>query len=411
MKIVSNLAIAVSLLAAGSIAAPVAAQSAKASATAATTPPQRTIKLSKGAAKAIMELDAAVKAKSPDVPQKLAAAQKVAKTSDDKYYIAKLQLAAAGDDKAAIRIAAEAILASGGADAAETASLRSYLAGQALASANPADAERILSERVAANPADIDSLVSLAQIKKDLKKDAEALNLLQKAISAAKSAGKTVPEPWYKAAVSLAYGVRNDTVASQLAQEALSAYPSKENFNNLLAVSAKGISKDEQAYVDLLRLMQVSGTMQDAADYLRLAEHFEYEKNWGEAKSVLEAAARAGKTSARHTALLSRVSGRIAEDKAALASAEPKARSAANGALAQSLASVYAGYGNHAKAIELYRLALQKGGVDANLINTRLGIVHVSAGQRAEAEAAFKAVTGLRAPLAGLWLNWLAQRG
>ena len=411
MKIVSSLAIAAALLAVGTIAAPAAAQNAKAPAAAAATPPQRTIKLSKGAGKAIMELDAAVKAKAPDYPQKLAAAQAVAKTKEDKYYIAKLQLAMAGEDPAAIRVAAEAVLASGGADAAETENLRSYLSRQALASASPADAERLLAERVAANPNDIDSLVSLAQIKKDLKKEAEALTLLQKAIGMAKSTGRTVPDAWYKGAVSLAYSLRNDAVAGQIAQEALSAYPTKENFNNLLAVSTKTISKDEQSYVDLLRLMQVSGTMQTAADYLRLAEHFEYEKNWGEAKSVLEAAARAGKTSARHGALLTKVSARIAEDKAALPTVEPKARNAANGALAQSLASVYAGYGNHAKAVELYRLALQKGGVDRNLVNTRLGIALAAAGQRAEAEAAFKAVTGPRAPLAALWLNWLAQRG
>jgi hypothetical protein len=32
------------------------------------------------------------------------------------------------------------------------------------------------------------------------------------------------------------------------------------------------------------------------------------------------------------------------------------------------------------------------------------------AGNRAEAEAAFKAVTGARAELASFWLTWLAQR-
>jgi hypothetical protein len=32
------------------------------------------------------------------------------------------------------------------------------------------------------------------------------------------------------------------------------------------------------------------------------------------------------------------------------------------------------------------------------------------AGQRAEAEAAFRSVTGPRAELASLWMLWLAQR-
>ena len=58
----------------------------------------------------------------------------------------------------------------------------------------------------------------------------------------------------------------------------------------------------------------------------------------------------------------------------------------------------------------LYRTALQKGSVDANLVNTRLGLSLALAGQKAEAEAAFKAVTGPRAELANFYLLWLSQR-
>ena len=55
------------------------------------------------------------------------------------------------------------------------------------------------------------------------------------------------------------------------------------------------------------------------------------------------------------------------------------------------------------------RAALQKGGQDANMVNTRLGAALALAGQRAEAEAAFRAVTGQRAELAQLWLLWLSS--
>ena len=61
------------------------------------------------------------------------------------------------------------------------------------------------------------------------------------------------------------------------------------------------------------------------------------------------------------------------------------------------------------KAAALYRAALQKGSIDANLANTRLGMALALAGQKAEAEAAFKAVTGPRADIAGYWLVWLGQ--
>ena len=61
---------------------------------------------------------------------------------------------------------------------------------------------------------------------------------------------------------------------------------------------------------------------------------------------------------------------------------------------ARRTADAYYGYGQYAKAAALYRAALQKGGEDPNLVNLRLGIALAQAGNRAEAETAFRAVTG-----------------
>jgi hypothetical protein len=55
-------------------------------------------------------------------------------------------------------------------------------------------------------------------------------------------------------------------------------------------------------------------------------------------------------------------------------------------------------------------LLSRRAGVDANLVNSRLGMALALGGRRAEAETAFKAVTGARASLASYWLLWLAQR-
>jgi hypothetical protein len=415
MKLVSTLALSAAL-AAGALAAPAAAQkaadAAQANGKAAAPGAQRKYNISKEARKAISELQTAVKAKAADVPAKLAAAQAVAKNNDDKYVIAKLQLeqALGADDKAAQRAAVAAILASGGADAAESATLNDYLAAAAMGSGNFAAAEATYAAQVAANPNDLNAIVRLAQAKVELKKESEALALLQRAIGLRTAAGQKAEESWYRNAVAIAHKQKNSALAGQLAQEALSAYPSDTNFNNLIAITQPLIAKDEEAFVDLLRLMQVRGQIKSSTDFLKLAQHHEYNRNWGEAKTVLEAAASAGKTSAAHTALLSRVNGRIAEDRAALPGAEAKARTDATGKLALNIASVYAGYKDYAKAADLYRVALQKGGVDANLVNTRLGIALAMAGQRPEAETAFRKVTGLRAPLANLWMAWLAQR-
>ena len=79
-------------------------------------------------------------------------------------------------------------------------------------------------------------------------------------------------------------------------------------------------------------------------------------------------------------------------------------------AAAREAGDAHMGFGEYAAAVELYQAALQKGGEDANLVNTRLGAALALAGRRAEAEAAFRAVTGNRADLAGFWLAWLARR-
>jgi hypothetical protein len=414
MKLVSTLALSAALIAGGMAAAPAAAQKKKAAEAA--QPQQaaeRKFDISKEARKPIGDLQAALKAKSADIPQKFAAAQAAARNTDDKYLVAKLQLQHALDtkDKVAQRAAVEAILASGGADAAEASTLNSYIGGEAFASGNYALAETSYAARLATNPDDLDAVVNLARTKMELKKDAEALTLLQQAISLSKARGQNAQDSWYTNALAIAHRQKNTAAAAELARETLKLYPNQQNFKNLVAITQPLLGKDNEAFADLLRLMQVSGNMNSSTDYLRLAEYYDYARNWGAAQTVLQAAAKAGKTSAAHSALLSKVSARIAEDKAALPGAEAKARAGSNGALALSLASIYAGYQDYAKAADLYRVALQKGGVDANLVNTRLGMAMAMAGNRAEAEAALSKVTGIRAPLAGLWMAWLAQRG
>src|SRR5690348_15646534 len=86
------------------------AQAPQASAAQAQAPAQKPIKLSSKAQKAIVDLQTAVnKADYASVPAKLAAAQAVASTPDDKYAIAELQLkaAVAQKDNAAMAAAAD----------------------------------------------------------------------------------------------------------------------------------------------------------------------------------------------------------------------------------------------------------------------------------------------------------------
>jgi tetratricopeptide (TPR) repeat protein len=412
MKLVSTVALAAALVVGGMMAAPADAQKSKKQA--AQQPQQRKFNISKEAAKAVGELQAAVTAKDTvNYAAKLAAAEAVAKSTDDRYLIAKFRLQYAMDvnDVPGQDAAVQAIIASGGADATETATLRNYVGRKAIEAKDYAGAETLFTTMLAANPNDLDATVNLARAKIELKKDAEALNLLLKAIQIQKAAGQNAPEGWYRNALGLAYKIKNTAAVNEMNSELMRLYPSKENFKNSLIVFREGANLSKDADLDLMRLMYVSGSMSTPGEYIELASLLDERGLPGEAKSVVEAGIRAGvlKGSAGQQ-LLATTSSRIAEDRASLPAVEKKARAAANGTLAVATATAYASYGDYAKAIELYRLGLQKGGVDAGTVNTRLGVVLTLAGQKAEAEAAFRAVSGANSGIAALWLSWLGQR-
>ncbi len=60
----------------------------------------------------------------------------------------------------------------------------------------------------------------------------------------------------------------------------------------------------------------------------------------------------------------------------------------------------------------MFELAKEKGGVDADEVNTRLGIAKTMSGDNAGAKAAFEAVQGgARKQIAGLWLAYLGTKG
>jgi hypothetical protein len=98
--------------------------------------------------------------------------------------------------------------------------------------------------------------------------------------------------------------------------------------------------------------------------------------------------------------------------RAGLTARQTKASApAATGAEVLEAADATFATANYVRAAEFYGAALAKGGSDAALVNSRLGIALALAGKRSEAEASFRAVSGPRAELASLWLLWLTQRG
>jgi predicted Zn-dependent protease len=181
-----------------------------------------------------------------------------------------------------------------------------------------------------------------------------------------------------------------------------------------LTIYRQSAQLDKQAETDVLRLMRAAKAMKGDSDYYTLASNLNDMGLPGESKAVIDegAAAKAinpGKDYFK--ALVTSTSGRVAADRASLSGLETRAKAAPNGKLALSTADALYGYGEYARAAALYRAALQKGGVDNNIVNLRLGAALAQAGQRAEAETVLKTVTGQRQTIASYWMLWLGQRG
>ena len=273
-------------------------------------------------------------------------------------------------------------------------------------------AERALTQKIALTPNDAESTSNLARVKIQLKKRQEALPLIRKAIQLQTASGQKAQESWHKLALELAYSAKSPESLA-ISRDLLVAYPTTQNWRDSLLIYRELGRPDSEAEIDTYRLMRASKSLGGKRDYLLYADTVDRKGLPGEAKAVLEdgiGSRMLDGSEADVKSFLTAASRRASEDRSTLNSEVGKAMSAASGTPALGLGDALLGYGDYAKAADLYRAAIQKGGVDANVANTRLGIALGLAGQKAEAETAFKAVTGARAELANYWLVWLAQR-
>jgi tetratricopeptide (TPR) repeat protein len=414
MKPISTFAIALSLLAGGAVlATPAVAQKNKKAAAAEPAGP----KLSKEERATLIPLQTAVQAKDfATAATLLPAAQAAAKGQDARHIIASLQLqmALGTNDQAGQAAAIEAMLANGSVPQQDQARLYRALGQLYTNLKRPEQATAALQKLAQLEPNSSEAVLALAEARAREGNRPEAIKLIERAIASTKAAGQPVPENWYKRALRFAYESKMQADTLRLSQALVQAYPTPENWRDALTIYRQQANLDKAGETDVLRLMRAAKAMKGDSDFLTLASNLNDAGLPGESKAVIDEGVQArliSPTKDYFRTLLSTTGGRVAADKASLPGIEGKAKGAANGRLALSTGDAFYGYGDYAKAADLYRTAVQKGGVDANIANTRLGMALAMAGRKAEAEAAFRAVTGARAPLAQYWLLWLAQRG
>jgi tetratricopeptide (TPR) repeat protein len=413
MTFVSRFALGVALAVGGAVVATAPAEAKKKE-----EPAKPTLQLSKEERAALLPLQTAVTAKDWAAAQAaLPAAEAGATGGDAKRYLGymMLQLGIGQNDEPMQARAIDTIIASGTVPAADLPQLYQNQAALALRlkPANPQKAEAAFARLVELAPNDPEALVNLAKIKSDLRKPLEALPLIDRAIAAKKATGQPVDVSWYRYALKIAYDGKRRPEALKITRDLITAYPTKENWRDSLLIYRDLTNLDKSTNIDLLRLMRTTKSLSGERDWYELAEALDNGGLPAEAKAVLEEGSALRMVDLNKPVfreLLRTSTGRIGADRASLGSAETRAMASATGQLALNTGDAYFGYGDQAKAIALYRTALTKGSVDSNLVNLHLGMALAQSGDRAGAEAAFRAVTGPRAEIAGYWLVWLPQR-
>ncbi|MCM8730156.1 tetratricopeptide repeat protein [Hephaestia sp. GCM10023244] len=229
-----------------------------------------------------------------------------------------------------------------------------------------------------------------------------------------KAAGRVVPEAWYRYAIGKLYKTNDSATTLQWVQRWLGAYPTSKNWRDAIIVfgfqgpTAARMGKPER--VDLFRLMRASKSLADQSDYLEYAGLTFDLGLPSETKTVLAegtATGRIASSSADASALARTAQDVISRDES-LASLTTKSKARPDGKLAAQTADAYLGGGDYTHAIELYRLALEKGSVDTDAVNTHLGIALALTGDKAGATTAFDAVQAApRTDIAALWKTWL----
>jgi tetratricopeptide (TPR) repeat protein len=252
----------------------------------------------------------------------------------------------------------------------------------------------------------------LAESRLKTGRQAEAPALALKALAAEKAAGRKAPEAWYKHAVAMAYDSKNPQ-SVELAREWISAYPSATNWRDALRILASESKLPENDLIDVYRLQLATKALAGTADYARFANLSSKLGYPGETEAVIKAGIAAGALNASNSevaSMLKVATGKVGADKAGLAAATAKALSSGNAKLAMAQGDANYGYGNYAKAAEVYRAVAGMSGADVATANLRLGMALAMAGDKAGAEAALKAVTGPKTALAQYWLAYAASR-
>jgi|SoiMethySBSTD1v2_1073268.scaffolds.fasta_scaffold33993_4 tetratricopeptide (TPR) repeat protein len=373
---------------------------------------QPQIQPSSGARKAIVDLQTAVNANEfTKVPGLVAAAQSVAKTKEDRYIIGQLQVKAAlaAKDNVMLAAAIDTVAASGYVDQAKVAELYMGLGTTFYNAKDFARAATAYERAASLNPRSPDPLINIAESRYGMGQKAEAVATFQRAIQATIAAGQKPREDLLKRTAGIAYEASLPT-AADLSRQWVAAYPSPGSWHDAVAIYRNLNKPDVEGTLVLFRLMQATNSLQGAADYSLFATAAADQSNFNEAKAVIDQGIAANQVDPANPLFRDLIAAMKTKPVATEADLNAALKMAPSAGAQIRIGDRFYGSGNYAKAAEVYRAALGKPGVDANVANLHLGMALARTGDKAGAAAALNAVSGPHAPLAKYWLLYLSTR-
>lgn len=250
-----------------------------------------------------------------------------------------------------------------------------------------------------AGDSDVDVKVLVAQahyLQKDYK---AAISIMQGAIKGAEQSGKAVDENWLQLVRSSQQNLGDIDGATQTLEKLVRLYPKAEYWDFLLS-SRMRQKNSERVQLNLYRLAGQVGVLNNADEYVEMAEMLLEAGLPGEAKTVMEAGFQGKAFETPDKARADRYERRLNDAKAAatkdqksLPAIEKEAQKATSGQGDVALGMAYSSFGQYDKAIAALTQGLRKGGVrDPDQAQIMLGIANLKLGKKADAIKAFDQV-------------------
>lgn len=333
---------------------------------------------------------------------------------DDRYLAGNLALNLGGvaRDNALQRRGLQAMLQSGKTPAADVAKFNFYVGRFSYGLKDYPTAIAALQAAIGASYYEGNAEILLVETQAAAGDVPGALASLRKSVDRIAATGAKPPENMIARGYQIAYKAKMSPAVREWSAEAAKFHPTPFNWLGAfqLATETHGQEYTTHEEVDLGRLSKRSGALNyeprsRSREYVSFIQAAEARRLWPEVTAWAAEAIAMGALPANDPFIVEKkamAATGLAADARDLAGMTRDAPTAANGLTALGAADKLLSAGNATDAERLFKIALEKGGVDRDRVLTRLGIAQLDLGKFADAKATFLQVSGPRATLGRL---------